>query len=58
MSYILYFLGFVTFYRISEHLSEEDTPEWYHVIIGAIWPLVVVLAMLQNIYGLFVGESE
>ena len=58
MEYILYFLGFVSFYRISEHLSEEDTEEWQHILVATVWPALVVFALLRNLYALIFGESE
>lgn len=58
ISYILYFLGFVSFYRISEHLAEDDEPEWYHIIVGLIWPFVSALALLINIRDLIFGDKS
>ena len=59
MAYLFYFLGFVSFYRISEHLAEDDEPEWYHIIVGLIWPLVAILALLTDLkLAIFGGKDE
>ena len=59
MAYLFYFLGFVSFYRISEHLAENDEPEWYHLIVGLIWPIISILALLRDLkLAIFGEESE
>ena len=58
MAYIFYFLGFYSYYRISEHLAEDDEPEWYHIIIGLIWPFVAFMALLINLRDTIFGEKE
>ena len=59
MAYLFYFLGFVSFYRISEHLAENDEPEWYHLIVGLIWPIISILALLRDLkIAIFGEESE
>ena len=59
MAYLFYFLGFIAFYRISEHLAENDEPEWYHLIVGLIWPIISILALLRDLkLAIFGGESE
>ena len=58
MAYILYFLGFFTFYRISEHLAEEDESELYHIIAGLIWPIVSFLALLINLRDTIFGVND
>ena len=59
MAYLFYFLGFISFYRISEHLAENDEPEWYHLIVGLIWPIISILALLRDLkLAIFGEESE
>ena len=59
MAYLFYFLGFISFYRISEHLAENDEPEWYHLIVGLIWPVISILALLRDLkLAIFGEESE
>ena len=59
MAYLFYFLGFVSFYRLSEHLAENDEPEWYHIIIGTIWPIISILSILTDLkHAIFGGEED
>ena len=59
MAYLFYFLGFVSFYQISEHLAEHDEPEWYHIVIGTIWPIIAILALLRDLkLAIFGGSNE
>lgn len=59
MAYLFYFLGFVSFYRLSEHLAEDDEPEWYHIIIGAIWPIISILSILTDLkLAIFGGKDD
>ena len=58
MAYLFYFLGFVSFYRISEHLAEDDEPDWYHIIIGAIWPIIAILSIFTDLRETLFGRKD
>lgn len=57
MAYVFYFLGFVTMYRVSERVDEsKNESHRFHFIVALIWPLVVVLALVYDIYKLAIEE--
>ena len=58
MAYLFYFLGFVSTYRLSEFFAEDDTPSWYHLVMGLLWPLIIVASMIWNLRNLIVGKEE
>ena len=58
MAYLFYFLGFVSFYRISEHLADDGEPDWYHIIIGAIWPIIAILSIFTDLRETLFGRKD
>ena len=58
MAYIFYFFGFVQAYKISEFFAEEDTPMWYHMLIGFMWPSIVLVILIYDLYLTITDEEE
>lgn len=58
MAYIFYFFGFVQAYKMSELLSGDDTPMWYHLLIGLMWPSIVLVIMIYDLYFLLMIKDK
>lgn len=55
MAYIFYFLGFVVMYRVSERVDDQS-PTWHNMFVALIWPVVVILSLVYDIYKLSIEE--
>ena len=55
MAYILYFLGFVAFYRLSEKNTPDDTAMG-HFVFALIWPLGVMIKIFIDLSRLVKNE--
>jgi len=58
MAYIFYFFGFVQAYKLSEYFADEETPMWYHLLIGFMWPSIVLVILIYDFYILLTVEDE
>lgn len=58
MALILYLLG-ATFMTMLSFRIDEGFPKWQHYAMGVIWPVVIAIIIIDNIFGIdIMGDDK